>query len=306
MPAEERILIVEDDRTIARGLRELFRAEGYAVSVTSYGKSGLSRILASEPDLVILDLRLPGLTGFEVLRQARAAGYQNPVIILSAQKEQVDKLLGLEVGANDFVTKPFDPAELSARVRAQLRAASQTGKAKREQGGASHSRRLLSLMFTDMVGFSTKMNRDEKKALMLLKKHNTRVSRAIGQAGGRVVEIIGDAFFASFESALQAVKCGLAIQRELHAYGRDVKPAERIQVRIGIHVGDVIESEGKLRGDTVNIAARLQELGGAGSITVSEAFFEAVKGKVQFKGIRVGKRRLKNIRRPVTVYRITP
>ncbi|MGB6649039.1 MAG: response regulator [Bacteroidota bacterium] len=304
MPAEQRILIVEDDRTIARGLRELFKAEGYAVSVTSYGKSGLSRILSSRPDLVILDLRLPGLTGFEVLRQARSAGYQKPVIILSAQKEQVDKLLGLEVGADDFVTKPFDPAELSARVRAQLRAASQREKGKRE-GGTVKSRRLLSLMFTDMVGFSAKMNKDERRALKLLKKHNTHVGRAISQEGGRIVEIIGDAFFASFESALQAARCGLAIQRDLRRYGRDAKPGERIQVRIGIHVGDVIETEGKLRGDTVNIAARLQELGGVGSLAVSEAFFEAVKGKLRFKGIKLGKRKLKNIRRPVTVYRIT-
>ncbi len=303
MRAEQRILIVEDDRTIARGLQELFKAEGYAVSVASYGKSGLSRILSSRPDLVILDLRLPGLTGFEVLRRARTAGYQKPVIILSAQKEQVNKLLGLEVGANDFVTKPFDPAELSARVRAQLRTASQREKGKRE-GGTVKSRRLLSLMFTDMVGFSAKMNRDEKKALKLLKKHNTRISRAISQENGRIVDIIGDAFFASFESALQAASCGLAIQRDLRKYSRGEKPGERIQVRIGIHVGDVIETDEKLRGDSVNIAARLQELGGAGSLTVSEAFYEAVKGKLRFKGVKLGRRKLKNIRRSVTVYRI--
>jgi DNA-binding response OmpR family regulator len=305
MPAEKRILIVEDDRTIAKGLQELFRAEGYAVAVTSYGKSGLSRILSSRPDLVILDLRLPGLTGFEVLRQARAAGFHKPVIILSAQREQVNKLLGLEVGANDFVTKPFDPAELSARVRAQLRAASRTESGSVDRN-APQSRRLLSLMFTDMVGFSTKMNRDERNALKLLKRHNTRLSRAIEQKGGRVVEIIGDAFFASFESALQAVDCGLAIQRDLREYSRVAKRGERIQVRIGMHVGDVIEAEGRLRGDSVNIAARLQELGRAGSLTVSEAFFEAVKGKLPFKGAKVGKRKLKNIRRAVTVYRITP
>jgi DNA-binding response OmpR family regulator len=303
MPTEERILVVEDDRTIAQGLRELFKAQGYTVSITSYGKSGLSKILSSRPDLVILDLRLPGLTGFEVLRQARAAGFQKPVIILSAQKEQVDKLLGLEVGANDFVTKPFDPTELSARVRAHLRAASRIAT---PRGNASQYRRLLSLMFTDMVGFSTKMNRDEKMALRLLKNHNARVSRAIERMGGRVVEIIGDAFFASFESALQAVKCGLAIQQGLRDRNRGAKRGEWIQVRIGMHVGDVIEEEGKLRGDTVNIAARLQELGGAGSLTVSEAFFDAVKGKLPFKGSKVGKKKLKNIRRPITVYRISP
>jgi class 3 adenylate cyclase len=101
------------------------------------------------------------------------------------------------------------------------------------------------------------------------------------------------------------VKCGLAIQRDFRSYNRKAKPGDRIQVRIGIHIGDVIETDGKLRGDTVNIAARLQALGGASSLAVSEAFYEAVKGKLGFKGMKVGKRKLKNIRRPVTVYRIT-
>ena len=306
MAADDHILIIEDDQAIARGLQELFKAEGYTVSVMSYGKTGLSRILTTQPDLVILDLHLPGLTGFEVLRQARAAGYRKPVIILSAQKEQVDKLMGLEVGANDFVTKPFDPAELSARVRAQLRVAAQMGEPAEGAPNVIPSRRLLSVMFTDMVGFSTKMNKDEKSALRLLKTHNARVSRAVRAQRGRIVEIIGDAFFASFESALQAVKCGLAIQRDFRSYNRKAKPGDRIQVRIGIHIGDIIETDGKLRGDTVNIAARLQELGGAGSLAVSEAFYEAVKGKFRFKGVKVGRRKLKNIKRPVTVYRIAP
>src|SRR5215470_6123120 len=119
---KRRILIVEDDESISLGLRMNLEAEGYEVSVAVDGEEGLERIRAAEGfDLVVLDVMLPRRNGLEVLRQLRAEGNAVPIIVLSARGAEMDKVLGLELGAEDYVTKPFGLAELLARVRAVLR-----------------------------------------------------------------------------------------------------------------------------------------------------------------------------------------
>src|SRR5689334_10477963 len=118
----KRILIVEDDESISLGLRMNLEAEGFAVSVAEDGEDGLERIRKDEDlDLVILDVMLPRRNGLEVLRVLRGEGNSVPIIVLSARGAEMDKVLGLELGAEDYVTKPFGLAELLARVRAVLR-----------------------------------------------------------------------------------------------------------------------------------------------------------------------------------------
>lgn len=118
----KRILIVEDDESISLGLRMNLEAEGYDVSVAEDGEDGLERVRKTEHlDLLILDVMLPRLNGLEVLRLLRGEGNRVPVIVLSARGAEMDKVLGLELGAEDYVTKPFGLAELLARVRAVLR-----------------------------------------------------------------------------------------------------------------------------------------------------------------------------------------
>jgi DNA-binding response OmpR family regulator len=118
----KRILIVEDDESISLGLRMNLEAEGYEVAVAEDGEEGLERIRRTEGlHLVILDLMLPKRNGFEVLRSIRAEGNAVPVIVLSARGAEMDKVMGLELGAEDYVTKPFGLAELLARVRAVMR-----------------------------------------------------------------------------------------------------------------------------------------------------------------------------------------
>ncbi len=115
-----RILVVEDDPSISLGLRMNLEAEGYEVAVAEDGEQGVTR--ASEGwDLLILDVMLPHANGFEVLKALRARGVRTPVIMLSARNSELDKVLGLELGAEDYVTKPFSLAELLARVRVALR-----------------------------------------------------------------------------------------------------------------------------------------------------------------------------------------
>ena len=117
------ILIVEDEHAVARGLQYALQQEGYEVTLAQSGEEGLEAATRSAPDLVLLDVRLPGMDGFEVLRRLRAAGTKSPVLMLTARDEEVDKVIGLELGADDYLTKPFGLRELLSRVRALLRRA---------------------------------------------------------------------------------------------------------------------------------------------------------------------------------------
>src|SRR6478736_9149013 len=117
----ERILVVEDDRAVQKALKRLFEAEGFAVEISSDGKSALEAYRAATPSAVVLDLRLPAVSGRDVCREIKQEAPALPVIILSAASDVSDKVLLLELGADDYVTKPFSPRELLARVRAALR-----------------------------------------------------------------------------------------------------------------------------------------------------------------------------------------
>ena len=116
-----RIVVVEDDASITLGLRMNLEAEGYKVILAGDGESGLTEVRRQEPDLVILDVMLPKLNGLEVLRTLRKENIMVPIIMLSARGEEMDKVIGLELGAEDYITKPFGLAELLARVKAVLR-----------------------------------------------------------------------------------------------------------------------------------------------------------------------------------------
>jgi DNA-binding response OmpR family regulator len=119
--ASPTILVVEDDPSITMGLELNLSAEGYRVILAHDGEEGLERARQDGIDLVILDVMLPRLNGFEVLRALRGMGHSVPVLMLSARGAEIDKVMGLELGAEDYVTKPFGVAELMARVRAVLR-----------------------------------------------------------------------------------------------------------------------------------------------------------------------------------------
>ena len=116
-----RVLIVEDNQDLAFGLRNNLEIEGYDVEVAEDGAAGLAAARGRRPDLIVLDLMLPGLDGYRVLRQLRDDGLTAPVLILTAKGEEADKVLGFRLGADDYVTKPFGLLELLARVEALLR-----------------------------------------------------------------------------------------------------------------------------------------------------------------------------------------
>lgn len=117
----DRILIVEDDPDIALGLQQDLRLEGYAVEVVGDGQQAIDRAEADTFDLILLDVMLPTKDGFAVCRELRRAGKRMPIIVLTARSHEAEKVLGLELGADDYVTKPFSPMELRARIKAALR-----------------------------------------------------------------------------------------------------------------------------------------------------------------------------------------
>jgi DNA-binding response OmpR family regulator len=116
-----RILVIEDEHNLALGLRTNLEVEGHEVDVAPDGEAALAAIADRKPDLVILDLMLPGIDGYQVLERVRRSGNDVPVLILSARSEEIDKVRGFRGGADDYVTKPFGVMELMLRVRAMLR-----------------------------------------------------------------------------------------------------------------------------------------------------------------------------------------
>lgn len=116
-----RILIVEDEKEIADGIQSILKKEGYAADAVYDGLTGLDYLLSGAYDLVLLDIMLPKISGLDVLKNARAEGVQTPVILLTAKFQPDDKIRGLDSGADDYLTKPFDAGELLARIRARTR-----------------------------------------------------------------------------------------------------------------------------------------------------------------------------------------
>ncbi len=121
--AGTRILIVEDERAVARGLEYALSKEGFTVLWASDGKRAVELTRKEDPRLILLDIRLPDISGFDVCRQLRQEGKRQPIMMLTARDDELDKVLGLELGADDYVVKPYNLRELIARIRAQLRRA---------------------------------------------------------------------------------------------------------------------------------------------------------------------------------------
>ena len=118
-----KVLIIEDEPNMVLGLKDSCEYEGYEVCVARDGKEGLEKASTEKPDIILLDVMLPVMSGIDVCRTLRARGIETPILMLTARSQEIDKVVGLEVGADDYVTKPFSIRELLARIRAHLRRA---------------------------------------------------------------------------------------------------------------------------------------------------------------------------------------
>ncbi len=165
-------------------------------------------------------------------------------------------------------------------------------------------RRLAAIMFTDMVGYSALTQENETLALDLLNEQRKLLREAFARNGGREIDAVGDGFFVEYPSALAGANCAIEIQRILHDRNNSAPPERRIEVRIGLHLGDVVAQDVRVHGDGVNIAARIEPLAEPGGICLSEDVARQIQNKIELPLLRLGKADLKNIKMPVEIYRL--
>jgi TolB-like protein/tetratricopeptide (TPR) repeat protein len=159
-------------------------------------------------------------------------------------------------------------------------------------------------MFTDIVGYTSLSQKNEALAMQLLEEHRSLVRPFFSKHNGREVKTIGDAFLVEFASALEAVRCAFDIQQSMHEMNHGRLPEKQVQLRLGVHVGDVIHSQNDVYGDAVNVASRIEPLALPGGICISRQVYEDVKNKFEFPLTSIGSRELKNVGEPMEVFRV--
>src|SRR5215510_2719874 len=166
-------------------------------------------------------------------------------------------------------------------------------------------RRLTTIMDIDVVGFSTMSSRDEEHALSLLNARMTTAQALVKHHRGRVFKLTGDGLLAEFVSPVEAVRAALEIQEAMRAANDPAGPNDQLVLRIGVNLGDVVESGDDLMGDAVNVAARLESIAKPGGICVSAAVYEQIEGKLTLGAEDLGEQHVKNIPRAIHAYRLT-
>ena len=165
-------------------------------------------------------------------------------------------------------------------------------------------RRLAAILAADIAGYSALMGDDQARTVRDLKDHLAVVLPIVSARGGRVIDTAGDGILAEFGSVVNAVECAIAMQKAMTTRNADVEDGRQMQFRIGINIGDVIHDEGRLYGDGVNVAARLEAVAEPGGICISGAAYEQVRNKLALDVTDLGLQSLKNITEPVRIYRI--
>ena len=170
----------------------------------------------------------------------------------------------------------------------------------------SEQRRLAAVMFTDIVGYSSLTQKNERLALELLEEHRKIVRPIVTRHNGREIKTMGDAFLIEFESALEATQCAIDVQKSIHDYNQQSIAERWIHLRIGIHLGDVLQRQSDVLGDAVNIASRIEPLAEADGICISQQVYDQVRNKIDCPAEDLGPHQLKNIEYPINVYRVLP
>src|SRR5262245_45431490 len=171
----------------------------------------------------------------------------------------------------------------------------------------AETRKLAAIMFTDIVGFSRQMGADETRMLRILAVHNHIIQQAVAEHHGQVIKTTGDGFLVDFPSVVHAVQCAQQVQTQFRAYNAEKDTTEQIHVRIGIHSGDIVQRDGDVFGDRVNIASRLQTLAEPDAICLSDVVYRDVAKKLALgMVVSLGRPHLKGITERFPVYVLLP
>jgi DNA-binding response OmpR family regulator len=302
----KKILLVDDDEKLRKLVREYLEGYGYQIVTLPDGLSVSKTIRTEAPDMVILDIMLPKKDGLDVLRDLRME-FTVPVIMLTAKGDDADRIVGLELGADDYIPKPFNPRELLARVKAVIRRlppAGSSDSAETAVESESMQRQLKAILSADVKEYSRLMAEDEMFTIHTLTAYRALVSSHIEKHYGRVVDSPGDNILAEFGSVVNAVECATEIQRDLREQNAGLPDHRRMEFRIGINLGDVVLEKGRIYGDGVNIAARIEGLAQAGGICISGSVYDQIENRMSLKYEYMGEKTVKNMVKPVRVYQV--
>ena len=165
-------------------------------------------------------------------------------------------------------------------------------------------KQIMTVMMTDIAGYSARMEKDEAATYALLKEHNVIMRRNITTHRGKEIKTIGDAFMVVFQNPIDALRCGIAMQKDLHTFNKPRPAHDQLKVRIGIFRGEVIATGKDVFGEGVNIAARMESITEPGGVSISADIYEETKGKVEAGFLDIGQPKMKNIANPPKVYRV--
>ena len=300
-------------------------------------------VMSSQPyALVLSDIRMSQINGIELLGHLSRSYPDIAVIMITAENDAETAVHVMQQGATDYIVKPFNLQQVLAKVRKALRQrlllledkkaiesmehllrrksfleppdrvsslrpaplTRQPPTSASEMKPGTTQRKLAAIMFTDIVGYTALMQTSEDLALELLGKHRSMLRSILPNFDGREVKTMGDGFLVEFSSALSATRCAIAIQKRLVDRNSTVPPQEWIEIRIGLHLGDVICRNGDLYGDGVNIASRIEALADTNGICVSEDLAHQIHNKIKEPVVSLGKTLLKNIQAPIGICKI--
>jgi adenylate cyclase len=308
-----RILLIEDAPANIQALSAILKEQGWQISVATSGQQAIDLLGRIRPDLILLDVMMPGMDGFETCQRIKAsrAWREIPIIFLTAKTETADIVRGFEVGAVDYVAKPFNAHELLARVRThlaldQLHRENQrlllnvlpapiAEKLKKQTGIIAERFDDVSVLFADIVGFTPLSARlSPTELLELLNRIFSDFDELAGRHGLEKIKTIGDSYMVAGglpEPHPDHLALMAALAIEMHENIRQVgHNFGGLSLRVGLHVGSVIAGVIGMRkfiydvwGDTVNTASRLESHGATGRVQVSEAVFLRLQDRFIFE-----------------------
>jgi class 3 adenylate cyclase len=306
------VLVVDDDPEVLRIMVDMLEADGCLVLSATDPERALRLLDALAVDVVVSDVMMPGLNGLQVLALARKRNPTVEVVLVTGYGSREVAAAASEAGAYACLEKPLDFDRLVQTVRA----------ARQRRGGPpggfepdgppsaptgrprSAYRRLTAILSADVEGYSRLMGEDEIATVARLSVYREIMTTLIVQHAGRVVDMAGDNLLAEFPSAVDAVRCGVAVQQRLRVANARLPANRRMRMRIGINVGDILVEEGRIYGDAVNVAARLEGLAEGGGICISGILYDLVRTKLAVGFEPLGEHTVKNIADPVRVYRV--